>query len=505
MKLETKEEIKEVMAQCYLSTKTSAQILFSESFTRQFAPKTDEIFYALDNDELQKVVIKAPRGWGKSSILNIAYAGKKALFREKKFIVPISTTSTKAVLESENLKRELISNTLIRKIFGNIKTGNAESTGIDTSFSKEMWSINGETLILPRGAGQQIRGIRWGKIRPDLIAVDDLEDPEAVLSKEQREKLKHWFFADVLNSIDRSSKTWKIVYIDTLKHEDALLADLMNDPSWYHIDIDLCDDELRSNWPEFMSDADIKALYESFRQQGLLDVFAREYRGQPIAREDAVFRQEYFRYYSESDETFNKRLQNLESVVIIDPAKTTKVSSDNSAIVGIGIDVELPRVYIRDVDAGMMHPDDIYNRAFAMADRLGARTIGYEVTSLNEFITYPITTHMLKCGKFYTLVELKDRGKKKENRIAMLNPLYRLGYIYHNKNVTQGLESQLLAFPKSKRDDIMDAVAYVVEMLELGERYFAPDASMEGEAPSEDEFAGLEKEYEPAIKNWRAA
>jgi len=504
MNLDTKEEIKEVMARCFSSTKTSAQILFADSFYRPFAPITEPIFEALDDDRLQKVVIKAPRGWGKSTILNIAYAGKKALFREKKFIVPISTTSTKAVLESENLKRELLTNILIKKVFGNVRTNNANETGIDPAFSKEMWMVNGETLMFPRGAGQQVRGVRWGKYRPDLIIVDDLEDSEAVDSEEQRKKLKQWFFADVLNSVDRGNSNWKIVYIDTLKHQDSLLADLMDDPTWFHIEIDLCDDALKSNWPAFMTDDAIKALYETFRCQGLLDTFAREYRGQAIAKEDAVFKESYFKYYLESDAAFTEKLGGLESIVIMDPAKSTKVSSDYSAIVGVGVNTEIPRIYIRDIDAGMMHPDEIYARTFDMADRIGARTIGYEVTGLDEFITYPITTFMMKRGKFYRLIELKARGKK-EDRIAMLNPLYRLGYIWHNKNISQILESQLIAFPKSKRDDVMDATAYLVEMLELGERYFAADASTDGETPPDDEYDGLEAENEPALKNWRAA
>jgi phage terminase large subunit-like protein len=235
-----------------------------------------------------------------------------------------------------------------------------------------------------------------------------------------------------------------------------------------------------------------------------LDVFYREYRGLPIARETATFRQEYFKYYSESDSDFTAQKNKLENIVIIDPAKTTNMSSDDSAIVGVGVNIEIPRIFIRDIDAGKMHPDEIYARAFAMADRIGARTIGYEVTSLNEFITYPITTYMLRTGKFYNLVELKARASKEE-RVAMLNPLYRLGYIYHNKNISSILESQLLGFPKSKRWDVMDATAYLVEMLELGERYFAPDASTSGDMPDEDEFASLENEHEPALRNWRAA
>jgi len=503
MDLESKEQIKEIMAQCYLSTEISSKILFGESFERPFAPITKPVFEALDDDSKQKVVIKAPRGWGKSTILNIGYAGKKGLFREKRFIVPISTTSTKAVMESENLKRELQTNSLIRKIFGDVKIGSADHLGLDPAFSKEMWMIYGDVLVFPRGAGQQVRGVRWGKHRPDLIIVDDLEDAEAVNSEEQRTKLKQWFFADVLNSVDRSNPTWKVVYIDTLKHQDALLADLLADPTWHSVEIDLCDDALNSNWPEYMSNSAVKDLYDTFRCQGLLDVFAREYRGQPIAKEDAIFKEEYFKYYLESDADFTEKLPSYENIVIIDPAKTTKISSDYSAIVGVGVNVEIPRICVRDIVHEKLHPEQIYEQAFAMADRIGARTIGYEVTGLNEFITYPITTYMLRRGKFYNLVELKARDKK-ENRIAMLNPLYRLGYVWHNRNVTQVLESQLIAFPRSKKDDVMDALAYVVEMLELGERYFAPDNTA-GEAPEEDEFADLEKEYEPALKNWRAA
>jgi hypothetical protein len=63
-----------------------------------------------------------------------------------------------------------------------------------------------------------------------------------------------------------------------------------------------------------------------------------------------------------------------------------------------------------------------------------------------------------------------------------------------------------MSFPRSKKDDLMDALAYVVEMLELGERYFIPK-----ETPDEvnDEYKDMDKdEYGPTLeplKNWRAA
>jgi len=129
---------------------------------------------------------------------------------------------------------------------------------------------------------------------------------------------------------------------------------------------------------------------------------------------------------------------------------------------------------------------------------LNARAVGVEVTSLNEFIVQPIKNEMSKRGQFFELIELKARGKKEE-RIASLVPYYRQGYIYHNSACCGGLEAQLLGFPRSKMWDIMDAAAYVIEMLELGDRYFdSPE-----EENSEDEFAELE--YDAPIQDWRMA
>ena len=67
------------------------------------------------------------------------------------------------------------------------------------------------------------------------------------------------------------------------------------------------------------------------------------------------------------------------------------------------------------------------------------------------------------------------------------------------------MEQQLLSFPRSKKDDVMDALAYVVEMLELGERYFIP---AEDGKDIEDEYKDLKEDdygsdtLKP-IENWR--
>lgn len=487
----TRDELKEIAAQCCASTKVCAKVLFPDRFTRPFSPLHDTIFDVLDDDSIQLACIEAPRGWGKTSCVNLAFPARKILFQDTQFIVPISCTATQAVMQGENLKRELLSNRYVQLLFGSMKSD---------SFAKDMWITSSNIAVMPRGSGQQVRGILHGNARPGLIIVDDLEDSESVRSEEQRLKRKEWFFADVMNSIDRSKKDWRIIVIGTLLHEDSLLANLMSDENWHHVKIALCNEKFESNWPEFMSNQEVEKLANSFRQQGLIDTFYREYMGLMTAGENKDFSSSMFKYYDEGSEEFLKDKKKLENIVIFDPAKTTTKTADDTAIVGIGIDNNTPKLFIRDVVAGQMHPDNIYDEVIKMCERLNAFVIGVEVTSLNEFITYPLKTELIRRGKNYQIVELKARASKEE-RIRAMRPFYRMGFVYHNKGVCNQLEAQLVSFPHSKKKDVMDAVAYVVEMLEIGERYWVPKE--EDVVDVEAEYAELDNE--PPIDNWRVA
>jgi hypothetical protein len=487
------DEIKYVLAQCYSSLKIRSKVLFPGRFSRDFSKSHDTIFKVLEDKSIQQLVIKAPRGVGKTSITQLSYLGGEILFQDQDFIVPISNTATQAVMQSENLKLELRANTIIRKLFGDVKTNTVgEDLDLDPTFSKEMWIANGKTLIFPRGSGQQVRGILYRDKRPGLIICDDLEDAEGVKSEDRRKKLKQWFLADVANSVDRGRSDWRIVYIGTLLHEDSLLQNLIDDPSWTAIELDLCDDNYESLWPEFIPTPEVKKLVEGYRRQGELDTFYREYRGKAIAGEDATFMSKYFKYYDESLELpFDKNL--IENVVIADPAKTVKLHSSESAIGGIGIDLMKGGIFLRDLLAKKLYPDQLYTETFDMADRLGARVIAIEVTSLNEFITQPLRNEMMRRGKLYEIIELNARARK-EDRIAALVSYYRQGLIWHNKNVSGPLEAQLLSFPNSKRLDCADMFAYILELMEKGERYFfakmdkADEKEYEKSKPSSDEF-----------------
>lgn len=503
--MELSSELKDLLAECYRSTATFAKVFFPERFSSPFSQLHHQIFELIDArlpnglPANPRIAIAAPRGIGKTSIVGLALAGKRLLFQDSRFFCHVSTSFDVACMQTENLKRELITNPIVRKLFGQIKARNSALSGMDESFSKKSWVTSGGSLILPRGAGQQIRGVLYKDYRPDLIVVDDLEDPDLIANDENRKKLAEWFDADLLKCTSRVDKNHQIVYIDTLKHADSLLQGLLDSSGWTSIRLEICDDNLKSLAPEFMSDEDVRRDYEYYKERGQLDIFYREMRNLPISTEDAVFRQEYFQYLGVGDVESAK---DWEYIIICDPAKTVKMQSADSALVGIGLSRSTNKIWIRDVCAGKMYPDELYHNMFEMAARLDARVVGVEVTSLNEFIKQPIKNEMHRRGHFFELVELKARGKK-EDRIASLSPYYRQGFMYHNPTCCVELEGQLLAFPRGKRVDIIDAAGYVVEMMELGLRYFEPANSPYEEDPEAEYAELLPLDDKPVGEDWR--
>jgi len=508
--------LENILEACSISTRMTAKTFFPERFSMPFAEQVHGKIFDLIDGPSQKVAIAAPRGWGKTSIVALALMARYILFRHTGFICYINKSHDAASLQTENLRRELVTNKEIRAFFGSFKASRL-SSDFEEVFSKKAW-VAYDTLVWPRGAGQQVRGVLFKNDRPGLIVIDDLEDPDKIENDEIRQGWYQWLYADVIKAVPRigkNAKNWKIVYIDTLKHEDSVLQKLLNSSEWDSVRLEACNDDFESTAPQFMSNEDIQKEWEQHVQAGQTDVFFRELRNLPISTKDSAFRQEYFRYYNfpperhglENDistlDTEVQQNKNIETVVLLDPAKTVKIHSAESAIIAIGIDLTSARVYIRDAISEKMYPDEIYDALFGTAIRLGAKVLGIEETSLNEFIKQPIKNEMFRRGTFFELVWLKARGgMKKEHRVKELVPYYRGGYIYHNASCfsIKKLEQQLLMFPRSALWDLMDCEAYLVEMLELGERYFSPSDN-----PDDIESEFKELDYEAPIENWRYA
>lgn len=473
-------EIQHILRECCWDTGKFAKTFLTEQFTRPFKSYAyTEFLRRIDSTTYRKEVIAAPRGMGKTSLVR-ALILRSICFQHARFIVFVTKNWENAQLQTEHCRRELLSNKKLRHVFGDPRV--SRNSDYDEAFSKRAWVANiadGGTLVVPKGMRQPIRGMLFGMYRPDLIILDDAEDKDEITNEDNRERWYDWVLTDAALAPDLPGNTYRMIYVDTLKHEDAVLQRLIKRDDWRGLELELFDDNLHSRIPEYLDDAWVAETVSAHRKAGTLDYIWREMRNKVIAGEAAAFRGSYFKYY---DDEVDFEHADLEAAVLVDPAKSANPGSADSAIVGIAMDYDRKRVYVRDIDAGRFTQDVMYEKILNMADRIHANVIGLEVTGLKDYITHPFHDYMIRHNRMYNVVELKPRkgegdysarGRGKEGRIAAMIPYYREGLIYHNPQSCSLLEAQLLSFPRSARWDVMDALSYFVQLFAEGDRFLA--------------------------------
>lgn len=494
MPLKLDSTTEQMLVECARSTKVMAQVFFPHHFWRGFSPQHELMFELLDAppEKVQRKLLIAHRGFGKTTCIQLAFAARKILFGDTNFLTTISCSNTLATRHSETLKGELSSNELVKQLWGTLE-------GKD-DFSKEFWVCrmpnDKPVAVMPRGAGQQIRGSKYMQYRPSTLIFDDLEDTESVRNPNLRYNTAEWFETDALKSVDLSLP-WEAVVAGTILHEDSLLEKLRKSGDWEVVSLPVCDDNYKTSWPEYMSQEALDAEVDRFRKNGELDLFAREFMNRAIAKETQTFKSDYFHYYEEPIK------DKIENYVIVDAAKTSSKTADDSAIVGIGVSTVSERLWVRDVVADRLHIDKVIDEALGMCQRLNARILGVEVTGLNEWITFPFQNAILQRRLPIQLVALHAKGKK-EDRIISLLPFYRTGMILHNMRVTAKLEGQLTMFPRSAKDDVMDALAHGVQLMDIGGRYmaFSHSADEQNQELIESEYSDLmDNEYDAIVEN----
>ncbi|MCE5230041.1 hypothetical protein LLG95_10650 [bacterium] len=491
-KAELKAAMAPVLDRCMDSTREFALTFLPETFFRPFSVPHEKIFFLMDESKKQKRLMIAPRGIGKSSITK-AFILRRIEFGLSKCVVYISASGELATNFCENIKQELEENELLLKVFGPQKTA---------KWSQDRWVTKNGAIVIPRGAGQQVRGLLFKHIRPDLVVIDDLDNELSVATPELRMKTMKWLQGSVLNIVDRGSDDYMILHIGTMLHEDSAIARQAKDEAWDSETIAICDDNYKSNFPEFMGDAAIAEEVAQHRRMGTMDVFAREYMSIPMASEDRMFDYDMFRQYDEA--ALGQVARRLEHFVLCDPAKTHEEYSCDTAVGCGAFDWRTGKVYGRDLALGKMTPEELYESIYSMIQRYNARIVGVEVTSLNEFITRPLKDYLLAKRCYVQIVELQARGRK-DDRIRALQPYYKAGMIEHSPAM-KPLEHQLVAHPHGRRKDAADMWAYIVELLDLSGRVFG--GAERGEDDEEDleaKYRELESREDPELAEWRVA
>jgi hypothetical protein len=416
-------------------------------------PSFHREIYGLVPDN-KRLVIAAPRGFAKSTIISRFYPLWLALFGKAKDITLISASETLAIGFLRDIKREIETNPLIKEIWGDQRT--------------DKWTENHIILktgvtIRARGAGGQIRGFR-----PDVIVCDDIETDESVESEEQRKKIKDWLFKACINTLLPEGQ---FIIIGTIIHPLSVLADLLAmDNKWekrkyqaYRNAIEKPGHEL---WVENWNHEQLQKRKAEIGSWA----FSSEYLNNPISNETAPVQEKQIRYWTELPKQYS-------CVITVDPAYSDDETADFKVATLVAIDQAQNRYlvdYIRTHEPIGRFQDSIINLFLRHKDTLtgvGIPNSGVEKAFFESFLR--------KCEERKVLgiplVELKNSftssatnistRNKKQRVVAALQPLFEQGKYYIHGNHIEARD-ELLTIGSSRWDDVVDAMAYAEQILQ---------------------------------------
>ncbi len=184
-----------------------------------------EIAKTLLDKEQKQINIIAPRGHAKSSIVGGVYPLYHIMFdKGPKLIVLVSRTQDHAVKLLGTIKDVLDFSPQFRQLFGYWGMNSAKS------WAKTEVQLKDGSMIICKGTGQQLRGIKHGNQRPTLIVVDDPEDENNTKTSEAMESNLRWLLQSAIPSLD--PKKGRIAIIGTPIHQRCIVETLKEMAGW---------------------------------------------------------------------------------------------------------------------------------------------------------------------------------------------------------------------------------------------------------------------------------
>jgi len=348
----------------------------------------------------------------------------------------------------------------------------------DLAIDPEKWSENMITLNQAHVVGGEKEatvfcyGIGGNLVSQhyDKIILDDVVNEETVGTKEQIEKTIQ-FYRMCQPLLEKGGE---MIIIGTRWREDDLYGWLMDKENGVIQDFDvflrtaITDDlwDTKGNefvkgsilWPEKYN---LKDLSDIKRKMGPYQ-FSSQYLNNPVPPSDADFKRQWFKYYEVAD----IRGMEMNRYTFVDPAISMEKQSDYSAIVTVATD-QYSNIYIMDIVRERLKPDELIEEIFRTFERWHPMAIGIEEVGFQKTLRYTLKKEEEIRKRYLNIIELKPDGRNKEQRIRGLQPQYANGKVLHNRDLVYNiyLEDELLRFPRGKHDDMIDALAYSLDII----------------------------------------
>ncbi len=425
----------------------------------------DEILTALPKGG--KHAFAAPRGFAKSTTVNVVGLSYLAVHSTYHFILLISDTYTQAKLHLGALKNELEQNQAIHWLYDGVM---GDPWGEDRIVVN---GINGPVMIMALGAGMKIRGLKFLQYRPQLAVIDDLENLEVVYSAERRAKLERWFNYDLQPGL---AVPKNIIYLGTILHYHALLKKVIDRAGqyagWQTKLYQAITKEGRSLWPEAYSVEYLQGIRDDPKHPDYVGslVFSQEYQNEPQDDQDRIIKLEWIKDYSyiarvrtfegisdiQREATFKK---SLEVYAGVDPAIGEKDSADSFSLYVMGFDRESGEELMLDLIHGKYSIDEQVIKIVNCSKEWSIDTLCIESNAYQAGLYQLVRTAFQKAGittKINKVITDKDKIRRARiHSVAFEGGFVKLRLDHPNYAI---IRKELEEFPFGEHDDAFDSL-----------------------------------------------
>lgn len=447
-----------------------------------------ELCQLLDNINTRKettnVAWACPRGHAKTAYLSQINVLHEVVFKSRRYIVVISNTNDVASQFIDWSRNQLKTNEKLRNDFGELLEIRAAKNEKDNQM--EYITKNG-VKVEARGAGGQMRGLRHGDTRPDMLVLDDLEDESSTNTPEQIAKMENWFNSALLPNLSNDGGI--CVYLGTILCYDSLLDKVIKNRKDFKcrkysaIKSFALNEALWNEWRQLYRKDDpnaadnAKAFFNEHKDEMLegtsvlweqyfdyyqfmvklesigIKSFNQEYQNEPTDEERQVFKPEQMHYYLQSD-LVGKRFEYYAGVDFA----MGKEKGDYSVILTLARNKDTGVCYVVDVWAERVHPDRFLEVIVEKCLQYEYDAIAVEAQMAQEYFADTLRREMKKRGfPADTRLKLIKQRTRKALRIESLLPDIVGAKILFSHEHTL-LLNQLAMYPMSAHDDCPDAL-----------------------------------------------
>lgn len=397
-----------------------------------------------------------PRGTFKSSVVTIGFALQYLLNEPNARVLIDSETYGKAKAFFSEVKGHLEGNDAFREVFKAIHG----VYPVEKNKKKDLLWTDAQVNLACRTRMRKEPSISCGAIdhsvngmHYDLIICDDLHSEKNVTNKEQiNQVIEHWKLAYSL--LDPGQPM--IIIGTRWDYNDLYQHILDNERDSFNIMIRRA---IKDDGELFFPSRLSQEFLDSVKKKQGSRIFSAQYQNEPVDDETATFK----RANIVRREWALAKDRPINWYMTVDPSFEGPYS-DYAALVVAGMDYQRD-LYVRHVLRKKMTYSDIIDNIFDLHNTYQPKSIGIKIVSSAKSLMYELNNEMRRRGVWLPIRELRD-SKQKEERIRGLAPFYEYNHVYHIKECPQldELEYELIHFPRGKHDDVIDALASILEL-----------------------------------------